>query len=220
MLEDPKIEAQGSPGASTVEAGVARRRLIRAGLAAAPVMLGLKSQSALAGGTTNHVKPSVWCSLKATTNGCLSHGGGHAGGTCDSYKTWSAQTSYPNFCNDYRQTRFHWTTGKVYPPFSGYAFTGKNCKEVLSLSGATPAEKLARHCMAMFLNAKTSTANSPISTTTCKTIWQSCSGGGTWTPAFGGPAWTIHDCNDYFDYICGISNPKNPPLNPVCLPGA
>ncbi len=92
MLENPKIEAQGSPGASTVEAGIARRRLIRAGLAATPVMLGLKSQSALATGTT-HISCSAWASLSAAKGCHSSHTHHPAGRTCNNYDYWTSHQS-------------------------------------------------------------------------------------------------------------------------------
>src|SRR5665647_3738802 len=66
-------------------AAVSRRRLIRAGLSAAPVMLALKSQSVLAADIC--IKPSAFSSLTAA-NMKLSRMPNPAGYTCFSHGYW------------------------------------------------------------------------------------------------------------------------------------
>jgi len=218
MSDKFEEDAPSSTVVIAVSTGIARRKLIRAGLAAAPVMLALKSQSALATGT-GHCMPSVWASFKASPRTCLSHGVNVAGGTCNSHVYWKNQTTYPGFCGDPTQTRFHSTSGKTCPPFAqttGSTFKNKSLKEICNLTGTDATTKLARHCTAMFLNYK-SNSGSPIDTNTCQTIWMNCSSGGTYTPVTGAKPWTIDQCNDYFDFVCGINNPRNPPLGiPIC----
>ncbi len=216
MQENPKTEGRNSVAEPVAPAGMDRRSLIRAGLAGAPVLLGLTSKSAMAG--TTHVTCSVWSSFKASSKSCLSHGALTGGGTCKSYNYWKGQTYYPNFCSDYRNSRFHSVTNKYCPPFSGSKYgTGYTMRDICNLGGTTAVDKLARHCAALYLSAKEDSASCPITTSTCRTIWQNCSAGGTWTPYAGATPWTIDDCNDYFDYVCGISNGRNPAgAIPVC----
>lgn len=215
MSENSENDATSPLLDAAASAGIARRKLIRAGLVAAPVMLALKSQSALATGTPGHCMPSVWASFKASPKVCLSHGVTIAGGTCNSHVYWKDKTSYPNFCNDHTKTRFHdySSSGKYCPPFDGTKFGSKNLKEICNLTETDEQTKLAKHCTAIFLNCKAG-YDSPIDATTCRNIWKS---GGVYTPAPGATPWNINQCNDYFDFICGIPNPRNPPFGiPAC----
>lgn len=205
MLENPKIEVQRSPGASTVEAGIARRRLIRAGLAAAPVMLGLKSQSALATGTT-HISCSAWASLSAAKGCHSSHTQHHAGGTCNNYDYWTSHQSGECDKGFHRRTNHrHQTDYSKCVPFEGSEFQDKSLRDICKgnvSSGDSKKDKLAKHCASMYLNLKVS-GNCPFDEDTIKTIWNSCKNtGGTWTPFTGGQPWDRDDCNEYFDYVC------------------
>jgi len=217
MSEEFEKDSPSSAAVVAAATGIARRKLIRAGLAAAPVMLALKSQSALANGT--QCLPSVWSSFKAAKRGCLSHGVTYTGGTCHPYNYWATQNSYPNFCNNYKNTRFHSSTkgGTYCPPFGGTNYGSKNLRDICNLTGTDAVTKLAKHCTAMFLNCKQSPSTCPVDARTCQTIWSQCSTGGTWVPCTGATAWNIDDCNDYFDYVCGIPNARNPPTGlPLC----
>jgi hypothetical protein len=212
MSEISKIEAQGSRGVSAVEAGMARRRLIRAGLAAAPVMLGLTSQSALAGnGSTNPgviCKPSMWASMKAAST-CLSHAGGNPTGTCKKYSDWANNSTVA--CKTHK---YHPVTN----PTASYhqlntCYGTRTVVDVCSLpslsvpsgSGLSLAKhKLGQHCAGMYINLQQGLP-CPVSLADCQRIWQSCLTTDSCTPVVGATyTWTTDECNGYFDYICGI----------------
>ncbi len=201
--------------------GVSRRRLVRAGLAAAPVMLVLKSQSALATGTRDsgvNCKTSVWASLKAA-GGCRSH---------------SPQTTTETNCRLYSDSKWgtetHADCDKKYHHKStrlarkevpvdddandDYCGVNSSMRDVcagkkrdsnnnvtnLSDSGK---DKFARHCASMVLNIRV-LKSCPVDEPTVKSMWRNCKNGGVWTPPSGGTGWTRDDCNEYFDYVCGV----------------
>lgn len=82
MSENSKIQGTVVVVGRAVEAGLARRRLIRAGLAAAPVVLALSGRSAMATGSTGAgcgakgLSPMAWSSIAPGADGtctALSH---------------------------------------------------------------------------------------------------------------------------------------------------
>lgn len=188
-------------GIKLATGGLNRRKVIRAGLSAAPVLAGLKSQSALA--TNGICTPSIWSSIKAA-NFCVSGGAPPQQNPCKPHSWWC--NSSHSSCN----TLFHGTAANC----AGYAgthfTTTRNFKQVCqtaSVSGLQDDKsKLGRHCAAMHLNATVYSSSCPVSVSTCKAIWTACRNGGTWTPVSGGPAWTRSDCIAYFDYVCGIKS--------------
>jgi len=227
MSEISKIEAQGSPGMSTPEAGVARRRLIRAGLAAAPILAGLTSQSALATGvgSATHCKPSVWSSLKGAKGCHASLAIDHGGNTCHHHTYWAGST-HPD-CGK----RYHYHSSLVHVPFVGTDCTqsGKpvpNLKEVCSgkytntrwgsvTTGDSQKDLLAKHCAAMYLNV-TVDKQCPIDEATIHSMWSSCKGGGSWSLP-GGGSWTRTDCIEYFEYVCKGTKPASWTWDSKCV---
>lgn len=216
MLDKSKIEVENKAVGSTLEAGLARRRLIRAGLAAAPIVLGLKSQSALATGSTStgHCKPSVWSSLKAA-NGChSSHAPNYVGNSCGDYDYWKSASNAQ--CDKY----FHQHVSGNCVPFSGSDYSqsghpvptlkevcaGKYKNSVTVSTGNSAKDKLGKYCAAMYLDI-TVNNNCPLDLTAVNQIWNGCKDGGSWMPPHGGTAWTRNDCNEYFDYICKGTKP-------------
>lgn len=207
MLENSKIEAQGSPDGLSVEAGLARRRLIRAGLAAAPVMFGLTSQSALANDIC--IKPSAFSSLKAA-NMKLSHKP-NQGWTCFSHGYWKNQ-AHPAPYSDKLKSYFLTPipsgapSGAVTAGFSANpanAYMGMTLQQVLELNGnATQTQAFARHVVGTFLTA-VANGDDPtkvlLTTWQCKQIWDNQ---GNWSPV-AGQTWTMANWLEYFDYVYG-----------------
>jgi hypothetical protein len=222
MSENTKI--QGSVVSDVVagqgiDAGLARRRLIRAGLAAAPVMLGLKTQSALAYGSSGgHCKPSVWSSLKGAKGCHSSHSVDHGGNTCHHHSDWAL--SNHSECGK----KYHQHSSNFHVPFAGSDCTqvGKpvpTLKEVckgyygsnsgnLVTSGDTKKDLLAKHCAAMYLNIKVDN-KCPIDEPTVHNIWNNCKNNGVWTPPSGGNSWSRDDCIEYFEYVCKGTKPSS-----------
>lgn len=214
MLENSEVQSNVKVVAPAESAGMARRKLIRAGLAVAPVMLGLKSQSALATGTGGHCKTSVWSSLSAAKGCRSSHAAVHATSTCNNYTYW------PTLSHTECGKKFHnHTTPCV--PFDGSDFVGTpSVKDICRgkyygstgaaiTTGNAEKDKFAKHCASMYLN-NTISGSCPVDVVTVKAMWSACkSGSGTWTPASGGPGWTRKDCVEYFDYVCTGTKPSS-----------
>lgn len=217
MIEHSKPTASPLP---VVSAGLARRRLLRAGLAAAPVMLALKSQSALATGT--HLNCSVWASLSAA-KGCKTSHAPVSGKTCKSYDDWASDDTHTE-CNHKYHDDSNPRTVKV--PFTGKEFCDKDLKRTVHTlknvckgtdtkgnkfsTGNTEKDELGKHCAAMYLNCKT--GNSSVTEAQVKSMWASCKDGGMWT-APGGHQWTRKDCNEYFNYVCKGKTPSGWSMN-------
>lgn len=216
MLKNSKIDTENLTDAALTASGVSRRRLVRAGLAAAPVMLVLKSQSALATGTAgtgNHMTCSAWASVSAAKGCNSSHTAQHVSATCKGYQDWAQ--SKDSECDK----KFHKKTDgrgvtkySECVPFEGSDYGDKSLKEICKGdvdSGDDRKDKLAKHCAAMYLNIKVD-HNCPLDEATVKTIWNSCKNrGGTWSPVANGNAWDRDDCNEYFDYVCKGKKPAN-----------
>jgi len=184
-------------------AAVSRRRLIRAGLSAAPVMLALKSQSVLADDIC--IKPSAFSSLTAA-NMKLSHMPNPAGYTCFSHGYWK-QHAHPAPYSDKSKSYFLTPApaGAVSAGFSpdpgGYA--PLTLQQVLELNGnATQTQALARHVVGTFLTAVANGDNPAIvllTTAQSRAIWD---GQGFWSPMTG-VNWTLADTMAYFKYVYG-----------------
>ena len=200
-MEHTNAEHSSQSVATAGRRGLDRRRVLRAGLSAAPVLAGLKSQSALA--TNGICTPSIWTSIKAA-NFCVSGSAAPQQNPCKPHTWWCNSSS--SACNTY----YHGTTTGC-AGYAGTHFTyARNLKDVCQTASNSSYQddksKLGRHCAAMHLNATVYPSNCPIDTATCKQIWSSCKDGGTWTPVSGGPAWTRADCISYFDYVCGVKS--------------
>jgi hypothetical protein len=204
MLENSKNETQSSLSGFAIDGGLARRRLIRAGLVAAPVMLALKSQSALATGAT-HMSCSAWASLSAAKGCHSSHTQQQVGMTCKNYDYW------PTISHSECNKRFHRHSDyRKCVPFDGSEYGDKLLKDIckgIVTTGDSRRDKLSRHCASMYLNLRIE-GNCPFDEATIKSIWNHCKNGGSWTPPTGGTPWDRDDCNEYFDYVCTGTKPS------------
>lgn len=183
-----------------------RRRLIRAGLAAAPVVLTLKSRSVLATGGHNCIKPSAFSSLQAANMhlsrpvqndfACLSHG---------YWKTHNHPAPYGDKTKSYfLAVPAGAPVGSVSAGFSGDpgGFAGKTLEQVLNMGGGG-LTALARHTVATFLTA-VHYGDDPtkvlLTSIQCRQLWSALAAGGTWSP-FPGANWNLGDTLAYFDHI-------------------
>ncbi len=178
------------------EAGVARRRLIRAGLAAAPVMAALKSNTVLAGGH-GCVRPSAFASL-ASANWKVSHGRViNKDYACSSPDAW--KDSKAGLPKKFKNADFISTeTGFVANP--GGRYTKKSLQQVLKMDPQSNDVKLARYVTAALLSAA-SVNNDPdrvlLTAGQCAEIWN---GQGSWSP-FAGAHWTMSETLNYFEVV-------------------
>ena len=191
--------------------GVSRRRLMRAGLSAAPVMLALKSQSVLAADVC--IKASAFSSLKAA-NMKLSRAPNSTGCAKYSLAYWKNPSCiYPSPYFNKAQSYFlpvpvakkgspKVPSGAVTAGFSwnpGNAYSGKTLQDVVGMQGGGN-NALASYVVGAFLTAVTNGDNPSkvlLTTAQCKAIWE---GKGYWSPT-PNIQWTLADTMDYFDYI-------------------
>lgn len=181
---------------------VSRRRLMRAGLSAAPVVLALKSQSVLAADIC--IKASAFSSLKAA-NMKLSRMPNSTG--CASYSLQNWNSGNPSPYSNQKKSYFLAVpkgspSGSVTAGFSanpGNAYTGKTLQDVLGMKGNNN-NALACYVVSSFLTAVANNDNPAkvlLTQAQCKAIWE---GQGVWSPT---PSihWALADTMDYFDYI-------------------
>lgn len=190
--------------------GVSRRKLVRAGLAAAPVMAALKSNTVLAGDHTC-VKPSSFSSLNPA-NWVVSKGRAvDTNYECFSHGYWKKDDrAHPSPYNVKSKSYFvalprRAASGSISAGFSGGSsspFYGMTLSDVMDAKGNDDNTALARHLVAFFLTAVANgdDANRVLLTTAqCKAIW---TGGGVWSPV-PGLNWSYTDTMAYFDKVLG-----------------
>jgi hypothetical protein len=183
---------------SQPSSGVSRRRLVRAGLSAAPVMAALKSNSVLAGDHTC-IRPSSFSSLAAAH---MKVSRGRAVKTdyeCKSHGYWKNHDG--RLATKFKETKFlSTTTGFNRDP--GNAYGKLTIQQVLEQPGNRHNAALARHVAAAYLTAVEFNNDSTrvlLTKSQCKAIWE---GQGTWSP-FAGTTWTPSQTMAYFDMIYG-----------------
>lgn len=184
--------------------GVSRRRLMRAGLSAAPVVMALKSNSVLATGTSGGgycVKPSTFASLGAAAIRIPNASQApriNKAHTCFSHVYWKTHNDGLNPSDFKTNIGFlSNTTGFIRNPDSVY--TGKTIQEVLEMTGGGHIA-LARHITAAYLTARVFPDSAVLSVEDCKAIWNN---GGNWSPVAGDNSWNLTKWLDYFDLIFG-----------------
>ena len=195
----PPIDAP-EPTAPAKAAGLNRRRLVGAGLTAAPVLAALHSNTVLAGvGDHSCIRPSSFSSFILANMKVSSGRHIRDDYECKSHGYWKNNDG--NLTATYKQTKFlSPQTGFSANP--GGAFTNKTLQDVLDMGGNANTTALARHVVAAFLSA-ISVGDDPnrvlLSVAQCRAIWN---GGGFWSP-FAGANWTLTDTLNYFNKVFG-----------------
>jgi hypothetical protein len=183
---------------SPVDAGLSRRRLVRAGLAATPVLAALKSNTVLAG-EHSCIRPSSFSSLTAA-HMKLSRGREiNASYQCQGQDYWkSSEAGLPTgFKNElFLADGF----GFLANPQNRY--TKLTLQQVLELNGNAHQAALARHVVAAFLSA-VSVQDDPgrvlLTRSQLNAIWN---GQGHWSP-FAGAIWSPDQTMHYFETVFG-----------------
>ena len=185
MNESSIMAANNSTNASPAEcalpapASLARRRLLRGGLGAVPVVLTVSSPSVMATGGGSVCTPassfaSINTSRPDRTFGCSGRTPGY----------WKQPQHYSNWPTPFvakgdDATKFNDVFG------SAYGYPGKTLLDVLELQGGD-RNAVARHIVAALLNAaKNWTSPEVLSVTTVKLVWLSFTQKGYYEPTAG-----------------------------------
>lgn len=199
------VQAHGS--------GVSRRRLIRAGASAVPVLAALKANTVLATGTGHYcIKPSTFASLNAA-HWMLSQGREpNSSYTCHSHGYWNnGHRSWP-----VERSQLFLSSGFTANPSGIY--TGKTLEQVLKMSGsdeknlppgAHKSTEFARNIVGLYLDAKSANdVNVTLTAAQCVSIWNSLWVGGshtgTWEMA-PGVMWSFDTTNSYILILVGAA---------------
>ncbi|MDP1684495.1 hypothetical protein [Hydrogenophaga sp.] len=195
----PPLNAE-QPTAPAEASGLSRRRLVRAGLTAAPVLAALQSNTVLAGGGDHScIRPSSFSSLKLARMTVSRGRVIRDDFECKSHGYW--KNNRGNLTRNYKDTKFiSADTGFTTNP--GHAYSDKSLQQVLEMRGNDNNTALARHVVAAFLSAKSVGNDSDrvlLSVSQCQAIWN---GQGNWAP-FAGANWTLKDTMNYFNKVFG-----------------
>lgn len=195
----PSMDQTPAKGSS----GLSRRRLVRAGLASAPVLAALKSNTVLAGGREHTcIRPSSFSSLKLAEMTVSKGRVIRDDFECKSHGYWKKHNG--NLTATFKETLFLDAAVTGFTENPGGAFTGKTLQNVLGMQGNQNNKALARHVVAAFLSAKSVGNDSDrvlLTVSQCQAIWN---GQGNWSP-FAGANWTLVDTMNYFDKVFGPS---------------
>jgi hypothetical protein len=196
-----------SPQSAPSSAGLSRRRLVRAGLTAAPVMAAVHSSTVLAGGSNGYgpgcIRPSTFSSLKAA-NWKVSQGRDiQSSFVCRPHSHWK-----DNFPRKFKDVKFlSGDTGFIRDArIEDGKKTIKDLKlrDVLDLRTGDADAVLARCVASAFLSADAAGAGSRnvwLTKEQCRQIWN---GRGIWKP-FAGATWTLDQTLNYFEVVFGFS---------------
>lgn len=159
----------------------ARRRLLRGGLAAAPVLMSVASRPVMAGGQAGRCTPaSSFASINASRPDELYHCSGRTPGY------WKQSQFFHLWPSPYKPQGNNATQfDDVFGAAGGYP--GKTLLDVLSLEGnAGGRDALARHIVAALLNAASGkTPADVLSVSTVKAIWRDFVSQGYYVPTAG-----------------------------------
>ncbi len=200
QTEEGRVSDVPKPVVATAADGVSRRRLIRAGLSAAPVVAALKSNSVLAGGTgTQCVKPSAFASLK---NANFDHSRWDATNmncSCVRPQDW-CHRDYK--CKDHKLSKHTmYNKSQVHVTcWSGSTLIDKpdlTFNEIFNRNDLGADKQFARYVAACYANAvEYGDWNSPLTKSECLAIWRTAGSG--WTPVSGGKSWSRSDTDLFF----------------------
>jgi hypothetical protein len=187
-----------------------RRRLLKAGITAAPILMSLPSRSVyacLTAGTTT--RPSGFCSMKV---GVSSPGGsGKCSVSGKSPSAWCQEAQYWSYWNrtwpqDRYPKDFTWGGKDVKPTKCGQLFgwglhADKTCLEVMQ---GKVGDEFHRWCVAAHLNADANLTSSVCTTTDVWNMWHDCNNKGYYEVS-AGQRWTPADCVTYLKSTCPYS---------------
>jgi hypothetical protein len=188
-----------------------RRKLVRAGLAAAPVVAAFKSNMVLASprGTNVTVLASSFASV-TTTGGSVAPNARTTGlfipmSECEKHKSCDELLFGPTGCD-----RSH-KRGCGFDMAPSPSIATKTLKQVFKMNPHADMERLARYLSAGYLSAMKYGSDSYISEQRCKDIWRNY---GSWEPT-AGVRWSLSDTCDYFERVYSGTGFSDCLINPA-----
>ncbi len=181
---------------------MSRRALIRAGMAAVPVVAAMKTEMVLATTTNTTVRPSSFASFQA--NNCSVTPGRNTTGYYLSLSDCISRCTQQSALGSLR-----YFTSTLYGNGGFTFFTGCGIsssitmKTLVSTTVSTSTAsytRLAVYCAAAYLAAQAYQGSSFLTTTQCKDIWKNK---GVWSP-MAGINWTLAQTLAYFDRVYGV----------------
>lgn len=184
---------------------ISRRKLVRAGLAAAPVVAAFKSNMVLAassssGNTT--VRASSFASL-ATTGGSVSPNAKTTGAflsmdTCKKDKKSGKLLFGPTqWVPTGKKGKLTETAGCGFNAIPSPEIAKQTLADLFSGAASTSTKRLAQYLAAGYMSAKKFGTDSYISEQRCKEIWENY---GSWEP-IAGVRWDMGQTLDYFERV-------------------
>lgn len=179
------------------DGGVSRRRLMRAGLSAAPLVAVLKSNSVLAGDYSGKgcIKPSSFASYVNNGARLSNFDPVRDGCGCRKPADW-CHSSYDSKTSKRLGDCGLTNLTRVKCRKSDWTYGNHRLKEVLSCPDLDQDTKLGKYLVACYLSAGDGLM-SPFTQAQCKSIWAS---GGTWKDA-SGTAWSKDFMLTYLDHV-------------------
>lgn len=179
-----------------------RRRLLKAGLSATPILMSLSSRSVFAGKST---RPSGFCSMKVGTS---------SPGNKSCYVSGKTPSTW---CSQAESTYHGWPSGcypKTVKYYGSYVCTATKCKDLfgsLRLSDKTcydvmrgavgSADDFDKWCIAARLNARAGLTSGVCEESDVQAMWTECNSKGYYEP-MAGQKWSKADCIAYLKSTC------------------
>jgi len=202
MIEQTELKtpgddnSQSDSGASSIEK---RRRLLKAGIGIAPVLMSLSSRSVYACQTT---RPSGFCSMKVNTS---SPGGTKSQCSGKTPSTWCYQVS------THPKLNHGWPDGCYPKTYKGTSAVATKCRDLFGsidqtclnvMAGtASGTDEFHQWCVAARLNAKAGLTGSVCTERDVQAMWSECNTKGYYEPT-AGQKWYKADCVTYLKSTC------------------
>lgn len=200
-MSEQQSQQQQQPQSQEPQVGLnsGRRKLVRAGLAAAPVVAAFKSNMVLAssggGGAGTTVRASSFASFGANGANCSAAPGRSTGRYLPLDQCKTDPRSDKLMFGAYKKPNQGCDFGRGPDASIG----NKTLKQVFVQASPNQTQKLAQYVAAGYLASLEFGSDSFISGATCKQIW---SDSGVWSPA-PGITWSMRETFDYFDRVYG-----------------
>lgn len=222
-MSEQQNEQPQTTGVDVPPAGLntSRRKLVRAGLAAAPVVAAFKTNMVLASGGDQVVCPSTFASFKNNGYMCSVTAPSRSSGHCVPMDKCKVKTGTPHnkrkfgsdldedgrqgcgFRHAYRED-YH---DKQLWELCAKEYTNQSNKGGKGGGGdgrRDPArDELARYVSAAYISCLQHGSSAYLTKEQCVTIWEN---NGVWSPKVGGKPWSRSETIEYFQMVYGVKS--------------